>query len=94
MARLRAPASLVGLPVHSVTEHFPPEHLKSLWTCQDVTDRCSPDLNLHHIEPARMLGDEMKLQPTQHFTSRRWREDLVVGGCQEVRISGADQVLT
>ena len=36
-----------------------------------------PELNLHPIEPTRVLGDEMELQPAQHLSGHRRREDLV-----------------
>ena len=36
-----------------------------------------PDFDLHHVEPARMLGYEMKLQPAQNLASDLGGEDFV-----------------
>ena len=36
-----------------------------------------PELNLHPIEPTRVLGDEMELQSAQHLSGHRRRENLV-----------------
>ena len=36
-----------------------------------------PDFNLHHIEPARVLGHEVKLQPAQHIASEFGSVDFI-----------------